>query len=242
MRKRFLFLGMLLLTHLGLLGLAALLPSPWRTVGNAAAQLLPLLLLRYAPPGATLPPLLPKRPRRAAAIALPALPFFLLITCFAAWVSARLLPPSEGGSVSASMPFVTALALHALLPAVGEELFWRSAVLSLLRREGKGVAVLLSSILFALLHGAPARAPYALVAGGILALTVLLTESLLPAILYHFLNNALSLALLYGLREAHLWLSLAATALPAAIAALLLWRRGAYRALPPESEPKKEMP
>ena len=86
-----------------------------------------------------------------------------------------------------------ALAL-ALTSAVGEEIFFRGAVLGLLSRALPPVAaVLAQAVLFAALHPAPRRAwaypLWTLCAGVILGAVALATGSVWPGVLAHYLFN-----------------------------------------------------
>ena len=96
-------------------------------------------------------------------------------------------------------PFITALIIHALLPAILEELLFRFAPIKLLS-ENKRSALILSSVMFAFAHANLFQIPYALVAGVMLSSLYLLTGSMLPSIILHFLNNTVSLASIYGVK------------------------------------------
>ena len=80
----------------------------------------------------------------------------------------------------------------AVLPALVEEFAFRGVVLNMLRKYSDGLAVLVSGILFGLIHGNFTQIPFALVVGLILGYIAVKTNSLLPGIIIHFLNNALS--------------------------------------------------
>ncbi len=86
------------------------------------------------------------------------------------------------------------LLLLAFLSGLAEEVFFRGFVQSLLALKLGPWAVLLQALLFALLHPAPKKALaytlYTGAAGLLLGLAYLLTESLLPGVLAHFLHNA----------------------------------------------------
>ncbi|MFN4231590.1 CPBP family intramembrane glutamic endopeptidase [Thermus sp.] len=88
----------------------------------------------------------------------------------------------------------TILLLLALLSGVAEEVFFRGLLQSLLMAWLGPVGLFLQALAFALLHPAP-RGAYAYplytgLAGLLFGLTYLLTGSLLPGILAHFLHNA----------------------------------------------------
>lgn len=78
----------------------------------------------------------------------------------------------------------------ALVPAFSEEILFRGAILSGLRKYGDAFAVFVSSLLFGLFHGNFVQIPFAFIVGIILGFTVVYTNSMLPAILIHMSNNA----------------------------------------------------
>ncbi len=80
----------------------------------------------------------------------------------------------------------------AVVPAVSEEILFRGAILSTLRKYGDGIAVFTSALLFGLFHGNLLQIPFAFIVGLVLGWTVVYTNSMLPAILIHFVNNAYS--------------------------------------------------
>ena len=89
-----------------------------------------------------------------------------------------------------------ALFLHALLPAVLEELLFRYLPLRLLAPHSKRCAVLLSANFFSLIHHNFFVIPYAFVAGALFMMIDIASGSIIPSILIHFINNALSVGLL----------------------------------------------
>ncbi len=80
----------------------------------------------------------------------------------------------------------------AVLPALIEEFAFRGVILNLLRKYSDGLAVLISGVTFGLMHGNFAQIPFALVVGLVLGYIMVKTNSLIPGIIIHFLNNALS--------------------------------------------------
>lgn len=83
----------------------------------------------------------------------------------------------------------------AVIPPIVEELLFRGMVLHDLRKYGDGFAVVVSSILFGLYHGNFTQIVFAFFAGLAMALVVVKTGSLWTAILIHFVNNSISVAL-----------------------------------------------
>jgi membrane protease YdiL (CAAX protease family) len=99
-------------------------------------------------------------------------------------------------SDSGPAAFALVAAAVSVGPALGEELFFRGL---LLRAFGRGLrpwaAVLVSSVLFGVLHMDALQGAAAALVGGYLAYAVLATGSLWPAVLAHGVNNlACSLA------------------------------------------------
>jgi membrane protease YdiL (CAAX protease family) len=79
----------------------------------------------------------------------------------------------------------------AALPAVCEELLCRGAIaFALRRRAGPVVAVLVSALLFALLHGSPYRLAPTFLLGIAFGAIALRSGSIVPTMLAHALNNA----------------------------------------------------
>lgn len=86
--------------------------------------------------------------------------------------------------------------MNALLPALGEELLFRFVPLSLIAPYSKKVAVLVSALLFALVHLNLFQLPYAFLAGLVFAALDLMCGSIFPSLVIHFVNNSLSVALM----------------------------------------------
>ena len=127
-------------------------------------------------------------------------------------------------AVSFDEPFVIAVLIHALVPAVFEELLFRFIPVNLLRHKAKS-AILLSSVFFAFAHANLFQIPYAFAAGLIFALLYTVTESIIPCILMHFLNNTFSLASIYGYTTPPVWISFAALEALSVCAVIILRNR-----------------
>jgi len=76
-----------------------------------------------------------------------------------------------------------------IIPAVFEEFLCRGAVMQSLRRFGDPFALVMSSLLFAMLHRNFLQGPNAFLAGLVLGYFTLRSDSLVPAIIMHFINN-----------------------------------------------------
>lgn len=78
------------------------------------------------------------------------------------------------------------------VPAVSEEFIFRGVMLGTLRKHGDGFAVLVSALTFGIMHGNIVQIPFAFVGGLALGFITVYTNSMLPAMLVHFINNAFS--------------------------------------------------
>ena len=112
------------------------------------------------------------------------------------YLNAWLLPSVSytGGSVGLSKPYKVILLVFssAIVPAFSEELLFRGIILSNLKPYGKGMAVVVSALLFGLMHMNAAQLLYATAAGIVLGLVYVKTNSLWICILIHFCNNMFS--------------------------------------------------
>lgn len=86
----------------------------------------------------------------------------------------------------------------AIVPALVEEFACRGLVLGSLRKYGDGFAVMVSSILFGLIHGNFQQIPFAFMVGLILGFITIKCESIWPAMLIHFYNNLSSVIFDYA--------------------------------------------
>ncbi len=93
--------------------------------------------------------------------------------------------------------YLTGIVFTALFPAILEELFCRGAVLREYERYGTTFSVFAAASVFALLHMSLASFVFTWVLGIVLAVVVLKTDSLYPAIIVHFSANLFSLTRSY---------------------------------------------
>lgn len=107
------------------------------------------------------------------------------------------LPVMNDGSF---LTLLLNLLVLAAVPAVMEECLMRGLVLQTLRPLGDGLAVTVSALLFALMHGNVRQAPYALLMGLVLGWVYVYTGSLRAAIAVHGISNALVLIVSYSLQ------------------------------------------
>ena len=80
----------------------------------------------------------------------------------------------------------------AVFPAFFEEIAFRGVVMQPLRKYGDWFAIIVSAVVFGLVHGNIMQIPFAIVAGIALGYAAVVTGSLWTGMLIHFLNNFLS--------------------------------------------------
>lgn len=94
--------------------------------------------------------------------------------------------------IKTNYQLVLAILTTAVIPGFVEELLFRGVVLGNLLPYGKAPAVLISAVLFGLMHQNPAQMFYATMAGIALGLVFVRTRSIWGGVLIHFLNNLFS--------------------------------------------------
>lgn len=102
---------------------------------------------------------------------------------------AQYVPTVSTGGVSPSNA-IFILLVYCVCPAVCEEFVFRGIVLSSYRKYGVLCSVVVSSALFSMLHFSINDFFLYFVSGVILASTALITRSVFPCMIIHFLNNA----------------------------------------------------
>ncbi len=90
---------------------------------------------------------------------------------------------------------VLSILATAVTPAIVEEFALRGVVLHALKRFGNGFAVLISAVVFGLLHGNFEQIPFAFLVGLYLGFLTVKTKSIVPAVILHFYNNLSSVVL-----------------------------------------------
>lgn len=108
-----------------------------------------------------------------------------------------LLKPFGWGTLSepiviehSTRGFLLAFLLIALFPAVFEEFLMRGIVLRSYEKRGTKTAILITSILFGIMHLDIQNLPATIFMGWLIAYCTVQTNSLWAAILVHFINNA----------------------------------------------------
>lgn len=127
--------------------------------------------------------------------------FFLLMDCFVDPIIEKIFPVSEMNYqetvVSLKENLITSIIQVCIISPIAEELLMRGFALELLKkRYGIWIALIVSTLLFALLHFNMVQTLSALIPGFILGLLYLKTKSLASTILAHGLYNLASLMVL----------------------------------------------
>ena len=114
-----------------------------------------------------------------------------LTSLFGVVSSSDLVQPASNGFFDLVFYFF----LMAVMPAILEEFLFRGALLSVLRPYGDGFAILTTAAFFSIIHCNLGQAPSAFLTGLVLGYAAVVSGSIWPSVLAHFINNALALAL-----------------------------------------------
>lgn len=93
---------------------------------------------------------------------------------------------SSSSSLFCNILYVIATAVT---PAFAEEFAFRGILLGVLRKYGDSFAILVSAIMFGAMHGNIIQIPFAFMLGLIFGYITCKTNSVIPAITIHFINN-----------------------------------------------------
>ena len=98
--------------------------------------------------------------------------------------------------------FFVVLVMTAVLPAVFEEFTHRGVLLSGLQARGSEFsAVVISAVMFGLMHGNPAQIIFTAFGGLVFGVAVVKCDSIIPAMCGHFANNAIAVLLDYSTQK-----------------------------------------
>lgn len=90
-------------------------------------------------------------------------------------------------------PLVEMLLVNCLVPVAVEEIIFRYIPMKLLAPYSNRWCIILSSLFFALAHLNVFQIPYAFIAGVIFMVINLLTDSIIPSVVLHLINNFVSI-------------------------------------------------
>ncbi len=124
----------------------------------------------------------------------------LINSFFIAGLSSVIGMPSDVGNMPDAInisQLLFELVIVAGLPSICEEIFFRGFVMRAFERYSPVLAVLLSAVAFAVMHGNLQQLLYAFILGIVLGTVVMLTDSLLAGTVMHFTLNAFSVIISY---------------------------------------------
>ena len=123
----------------------------------------------------------------------------VLVSILLTYLSQFGVPIPESPQFMENTPtsLVLGLVVMAVLPALLEEMVFRGYVLRTLRPYGDLYAVMVSALLFGLMHGNIQQVPFAFVVGILLGWLYAATDNIWLPITVHFCNNATSVLLEY---------------------------------------------
>ena len=132
-------------------------------------------------------------------------PWFVLFWCVLAalgalipsvWIQEHMpeLPNIVEGEFDMIMKDRWGYLVVGLLAPLAEEMVFRGAVLrSLLRwKENPWIGIVISAVLFAVIHMNPAQMPHAFLIGLLLGWLYYRTDSIVPGLVYHWVNNTVA--------------------------------------------------
>ena len=96
---------------------------------------------------------------------------------------------SDYGSTSGTVENIIYFIAIAVVPPIIEEFLFRGAILGSLRKHGDALAIVVSAVMFGFAHSNFIQTPVTFLTGLVLAYLTVKTNSLIPAIIIHFVNN-----------------------------------------------------
>ena len=114
---------------------------------------------------------------------------FTIQTLLTKWITGRTMGTEQ---ITTDVSYLLIFIRLVVVPAIFEELFFRKAILNVSKKFGIGFAIIISSVLFGLIHLNFYQAIGATFAGIIFAIITLKTGSILPSIILHAFANSYS--------------------------------------------------
>lgn len=106
-------------------------------------------------------------------------------------------PSSTSNLSDGFFGFLLSLLSTAAIPALVEEFSMRYVSLSILRKFGGSFAIFATAIMFGFLHGNLRQMFFAFLVGAFLGFITVKTNSIWPAVIVHFINNAFNVVVSY---------------------------------------------
>ncbi len=135
-------------------------------------------------------------------------------------------------SVNLGDNLLLAIIIHAILPAIFEEMLFRYLPMRLWGRGDYSTMIVVSSLFFALVHRDFFVIPYAFLAGAIFMIMDIISHSVWPSVILHAVNNTLSVLWIFYSHEAAFSYAFYASLVTLSLASLVFIakRRGEYKA------------
>lgn len=93
--------------------------------------------------------------------------------------------------------YILYVVLMCVVPAIFEETLFRSTILNGMREKGKTYAVMMSALIFMLMHGGPDQTIHQFILGVILGYVLVYSGTIWAPVLIHFLNNFYAVTAIY---------------------------------------------
>lgn len=97
--------------------------------------------------------------------------------------------------------FILCTLFICVLPAFFEEIIFRGLILNGCKRLGDVFAVICSGVLFSIFHHSPMQTVYQFIIGAVFAYLTIKSGSILPSVVFHFLNNFYIIVIYYAFGE-----------------------------------------
>lgn len=199
MLKKLNILTMAYMLFMVLLVLSGSLPSPWSSIVYYLAFILPIVISLVASGDKSNPRRYLNIGREGVNLASPLLFPTVSLVMLVSYVTSLIIFAITGktSSVDLGDSYFVALITYALLPAIFEEALFRYVPMRLLAPHSPRCAIIVSAIFFGIVHMDLFSIPYALLAGFVLMSIDLAAESVIPSVVIHFINNALSISFMF---------------------------------------------
>lgn len=96
------------------------------------------------------------------------------------------------GEINGVVPNIIYYFTIAIVPPVTEEFLFRGAILGSLRKHGDAFAIIISALMFGFAHANFLQTPVTFLTGLVLGYVTVKSNSIIPALIIHFVNNSLA--------------------------------------------------
>ena len=110
-------------------------------------------------------------------------------------IGIKITAPETQKFSGGTATFLLYIIRGAMVPALIEEFALRGVVMQPLRKFGDKFAIVMSSLVFAVMHGNMVQAPFAFILGCAIGYFVIITGTLWTGVIIHFTNNAFSIVM-----------------------------------------------